>query len=238
MKKAVQLYSLRDMIHSGEDFLKILEEIKKLGFDGVEFAGYHGLSAEVIRKKLDELGLVAVGTHLGLDNYSSEKLDETIAFAKTLGCLYIGVGGADHSTVEECEHTGDVLKKAAEKSGMITYYHNHTEEFTPLENGKTAMEIIGERTMLEIDTYWSFCAGVDNYKYITENKDKIVLIHMKDGIDRTPKALTEGECDLDAVTKAAKEIGIEWIILENDNPVPDGLSDVARSMKNYLEKIC
>lgn len=236
MKLAVQLYSLRDHISSGEDLLYILEEVKKLGFDGVEFAGYFGLSAEAIRAKLDETGLVAVGAHIGLENYLPENLEKTIAFHKTLGCLYVGVGGADHDTVAECEHTGDVLKNAATVSGITTYYHNHTEEFTPLENGKTAMEIIGERTKLEIDTYWSFCAGVDNYTYITENIDKIVLLHIKDGIDRKPKALKEGNCDLDAVIKAAKDNNIEWLILENDNPVPNGLEDVARSMK-YLQSI-
>lgn len=236
MKFAVQLYTLRDMIKNGEEFLKILEEVKKLGFEGVEFAGYFGLDAETIKSKLDELGLVAVGAHIGLDNYLPENIEKTAEFHKTLGCLYVGVGSAPHGTVEECEHTGDVLKKGAEVLGVTTYYHNHTEEFTPLENGKTAMEIIGERTKLEVDTYWSFHAGVDNYKYITEHKDDIILIHIKDGIDGTPTALTEGNNDLDAVIRAVKDTGIEWVILENDNPVPDGLSDIARSME-YLKGV-
>lgn len=236
MKFAVQLYSLRDLIHNGDDFLKILEEVKKLGFEGVEFAGYFGLSAETIRAKLDELGLVAVGTHIGLDDYLPENIEKTTAFHKTLGCLAIGVGGAAHDTVEACEHTGDVLKKGAELSGFATYYHNHTEEFTPLANGKTAMEIISARTKLEIDTYWSFYAGVDNYRFITEHKDDILFIHIKDGLAGKPKALTEGDNDLDAVIRAVKETGIEWVILENDDPVPDGLSDVARSM-HYLQSV-
>lgn len=236
MKLAVQLYSLRDMVKSGEDFLKILEEVRKLGFDGVEFAGYHGLSAETIKAKLDELGLVAVGCHIGLDDFKDDKIDETAAFHKTLGCLYCGVGGAPHDTVEDCEYGAEVLAKGSEALGVPTYYHNHTEEFTPLANGKTAMEIFAAKTKLEIDTYWSFHAGVDNYKYITEHKDDILLVHIKDGIDGKPMALTEGNNDLDAVIRAVKDTGIEWVILENDDPVPDGLSDVTRSMK-YLQSV-
>ncbi len=235
MKLAVQLYSVRDLIKNGDDMLDILGKVKEIGFDGVEFAGYFGLSAETLKARLDELGLTAVGTHIGLDSYLPDNIEKTAEFHKTLGCLYVGVGGAAHGTVAECEHTGDVLKKGAEMSGLTTYYHNHTEEFTPLENGKTAMEIIGARTKLEIDTYWSFYAGVDNYNYIKEHKEDIVLVHIKDGIDGTPKALAEGNCDLDAVVKAVKETGMKWIILENDNPVPDGLSDIARSME-YLKK--
>lgn len=235
MKLAIQMYTLRDLIKSGDDMLKMLEKVKEMGFDGVEFAGYAGLDAKTLKAKLDELGLVAVGTHMGLENYSGDELRKTIEFNKEIGCLYMGVGGAAHGTVEECENTGKVLKNAAEQYGVVTYYHNHTEEFKPLENGKTAMEIISGYTKLEVDTYWSFYAGVDNYDFITKHRDDIVLIHMKDGLDGKPMALTEGNCKLDDVAKAAEETGIEWIVLENDDPVPDGISDAERSMK-YLKK--
>ena len=77
---------------------------------------------------------------------------------------------------------------------------------------------------------------MDNYKYISENIDNIILIHIKDGIDGKPMALTEGNNDLDAVIRAVKDNNIEWVILENDDPVPDGLSDVTRSMK-YLQSV-
>ena len=87
---------------------------------------------------------------------------------------------------------------------------------------------------MQIDTYWSFHAGKDNYSLISENIDRIVHLHIKDGIDGKPMALTEGNNDLDTVVKAARDNNIEWLILENDDPVPDGLSDVARSMK-WLE---
>ena len=236
MKYAVQLYSLRDMISNGDDFLKILEEVKKLGFDGVEFAGYHGLSAETIKAKLDELGLVPVGCHIGLDDFKDDKIEETVKFHKTLGVLNCGIGGAPHDTVEDCEYGAELLAKGSEALGVPTYYHNHTEEFTPLANGKTAMEIFAEKTKLELDTYWSFCAGMDNYKYISENVDDIILLHIKDGIDGKPMALTEGNNDLDAVIRAAKDNNIEWVILENDDPVPNGLEDVTRSMK-YLMSV-
>ena len=236
MKLAIQLYSLRDHIKNGDDFLKILEEVKALGFDGVEFAGYFSLPAETIKAKLDELGLVAVGAHIPIESFLPENLEETAKFHRTLGCLYVGVGGAPHKTVEDCEKTVSTLKYAADNSDMVTYYHNHTEEFIVLDNGKTAMEMFGDKIKLEVDTYWSFLAGIDNYSYITENRDKIILLHIKDGIGKTPVALKEGNNDLDAVIKAAKDNDFEWIILENDDPVPDGLSDTKRSLK-YLMSV-
>ncbi|NLB36725.1 MAG: sugar phosphate isomerase/epimerase [Clostridiales bacterium] len=237
MKLAIQLYSVRDHIKNGEDFLKILEEVKKLGFEGVEFAGYFGLDAKTIKTKLDELGLIAVGTHIGISNYEPENLAPTLEFCKTLGMPFAGVGGAPHSTVEEASRTAAILgnaNKLAANDGIMVYYHNHTDEFKDL-GGVKAIDIIKDSVPLELDTYWSFYAGVDNYKYIIENAEKIILIHVKDGNDGTPSALGEGQNDLQAVFKAAREIGIEWLVLENDNPVPNGLADAARSME-YLKK--
>lgn len=236
MKIAVQLYSVRDCINNAEDFFKALEEIKAMGYEGVEFAGFHGVDAASLKAKLDEVGLVPVGAHMGIGDYLPEKIEETVAYHKTLGTLYAGVGGAAHSTVEECEYAAKALAYGAEKLGIPTYYHNHTEEFTPLENGKIAMAIFAEHTKLEVDTYWSHCAGVDNYKYITENKDDICLLHVKDGLDRKPLSLGDGDCDVAAVVKAAKDAGIEWLVVENDDPVPNGLEDVKRSI-DYLNTL-
>ena len=234
-KLAIQLYTVRDHINYAEDLYAILPKLKEMGFDGVEFAGFHDADAKTLKAKLDEVGLVPVGAHIGMDEYEGDKLAKTAEYVKELGLLYTGTGGAAHGTVEECEKIASIFKNAEPVLGVPTYYHNHTEEFTPLENGRTAMDIISDGTKLEIDTYWSFCAGVDNYKYITENIDKIILVHMKDGIDRHPKALAEGDCDLDAVARAVKDTGIEWVILENDDPEPCGLEDAARSME-YLKR--
>ncbi len=240
MKTAVQVYSVRDHINDSETLLKALEEIKKIGYDGVEFAGYFGTDADVIKAKLDELGLVAVGGHIGLDDFTAENLEKTIDFQHTLGVKAVGVGGAPHGTLEECENTGKILgnaqKYAMEKYGMKVYYHNHCEEFVALDNGALPIDIIGGYCSLEIDTYWSFHAGVDNYKLLTEKQDNIVHLHVKDGIDGKPMALGEGNCDIPTVIRAAKDIGMEWLIVENDEPVPTGFEDIARSL-NYLKSI-
>ena len=76
MKLAVQLYSLRNDYTNGEEFLEILAKVKEIGFDGVEFAGCAGLEPEVIKARLDELGLTAVGCHMGLDNFKEDKIEE------------------------------------------------------------------------------------------------------------------------------------------------------------------
>ncbi|MDR2646828.1 MAG: sugar phosphate isomerase/epimerase [Oscillospiraceae bacterium] len=234
MKLAVQLYSLRDHIQTGEDLLALFPKIKAIGFDGVEFAGYFGLPAAKIRCALDEAGLVAIGTHIGIENYMPYNLKETLEYARVLGMPYSGTGGAPHHTPDEIRVTCAVFayaSKLAAEQGVTIYYHNHVDEFTPYADGTVAMDALFDACSVELDTYWSFCAGIDNEAYITAHKDKIRLIHIKDGIGHNPLALGEGECDLAAVVRGAKTAGIEWLVLENDNPKPYGLNDIARSME-------
>ncbi len=240
MKIAVQVYSVRDAIKNKKTLFAALEKIKEIGYDGVEFAGYYGASAKEIRAKLDELGLVCVGGHIGLDDFKDKKLEETMEFQSILGVKAIGVGGAPHKTMEQCVKTGKVLGRVREygleKYGITTYYHNHSEEFKPLRNKRLPIDVIGSYTNLEIDTYWSHHAGVDNYRFLLDHMSNIVHLHVKDGIDGKPKALGEGDCDIKAVVKAAKAMELEWLIVENDDPVPNGFEDIARSLK-YLKSI-
>lgn len=238
MKIAVQLYSVRDHIKTGEDLLAVLGEVAKLGYEGVEFAGYFGLPAAVIKARLDELGLTAVGTHIGYENYNAENIETTLDYCKALGMKYAGVGGAPTGSPEELIKTAGTLcygNCAAQKEGIKVFFHNHTQEFGNV-GAVLPIDMLRNACYLEVDTYWSFCAGVDNYKFITENADRIVLLHIKDGVDKHPLALGEGNCDIPAVIKAAKEIGLEWIVVENDEPTPCGLEDIGRSIA-YLKSI-
>src|SRR5512140_106890 len=56
----VQLYSLRDLCD--KDLPGTLAGLSKIGYQGVEFAGYHKRSAQELRKLLDDNGLNAAGT--------------------------------------------------------------------------------------------------------------------------------------------------------------------------------
>jgi len=238
MKFSIQLYTLRDLVKDGASFLALFPKLKDLGFDGVEFAGYHGLSAEEIRAALDDAGLVATGCHMGLDDLKPKNLARTIAFCKALGMDKIGIGGARHGNPKETAQSCEVLAEAYQTAlpqGITVYYHNHSGEFEPFKDGSYAIDSFLAACALQVDTYWSFCAGVDNYEFLTEHRDRVCSVHIKDGAAHRPKALGEGECDLASVVRAAKEIGLEWLVLENDDPQPDGLRDAARSMK-WLKK--
>ena len=54
MKIAVQMYSVRDKIKDSASLLRALDRVKKIGYDGVEFAGYFDADAKKIKAKLDK----------------------------------------------------------------------------------------------------------------------------------------------------------------------------------------
>ena len=80
---ALQLYSVR---HECEKALPgVLHAVAAMGYDGVEFAGYYGRSAQELRRMLDDVGLRCAGTHTGLNTILGDELPRTIEFNRTLG---------------------------------------------------------------------------------------------------------------------------------------------------------
>src|SRR5207245_4551969 len=79
----LELYSLREECKT--DLPGMLSAVSKIGYKGVEFAGYHGRAAKELRKMLDDDGLIACGTHTPYESVLPDKLEETIEFNHTIG---------------------------------------------------------------------------------------------------------------------------------------------------------
>lgn len=240
MKNAIQLYTVRDSYKTPDEFKNVLKQIKDMGYEGVEFAGYGGLSAEELKTYLKEIDLTAVSTHHGIADFEKD-IDSILAYASELGLPYVVCSFSVPNDEKEAAHVAEVLRnavEAAQKYNIKIGYHNHTHEFKKYADGSTAMSIIEGSCGFELDTYWAFIAKNDPVAFIKDHRENMMLVHLKDGnAAGTPCALGEGINDIPAIYKASEEIGIEWAIVENDDPVPDGISDAKRSA-DYLIKIC
>ena len=77
MKKAsvaYQIFSARD--EAQQDLYAVLKSLKEMGYDGVEFAGFYGHSAEEVRAMLDERD-ARIAALTGELDASKTALDET-----------------------------------------------------------------------------------------------------------------------------------------------------------------
>ena len=129
-------------------------------------------------------------------------------------------------------------QSAAEPHGVRILYHNHSHELRPVDGcAALPLEHIMQAVPLEADLYWVY-AGLDPARFLRENNSRIGLLHIKDGKKSKPLpcALGEGEADIPEICLAAADCGKEWLIVENDEPSPDGLQDARRSAE-YLQKI-
>ncbi|MBQ5790245.1 MAG: hypothetical protein IIW01_08135, partial [Thermoguttaceae bacterium] len=73
---ALQVYSLRE--YAAKDLAGTMKKIAEMGYEGVEFAGYYGKSAKEVRKALDDAGLKAISTHLGVPQLLDGAFEETV----------------------------------------------------------------------------------------------------------------------------------------------------------------
>ena len=141
---ALQLYSVRDELEA--DFEGTIAKVKEFGYDGVEFAGLYGKSAEQVKKILADAGLTPVSAHVPLDELLSDT-QAVVATYKEIGCKYIavpylpedrrpGTEGFDR-TIEDIKKIADVCNE----QGIQLLYHNHDFEFKKLD-GKYALDIL------------------------------------------------------------------------------------------------
>ncbi|MCK8486906.1 sugar phosphate isomerase/epimerase [Paenibacillus sp. MBLB2552] len=217
---ALQLWSIQDTCK--DNFYEALKEVKRSGYDGVEFAGYHGRSAAEVKSYLEELGLQVAASHLSFEVLQND-FEKTLAFEKEIGTSRIVIPYATFQTIEAWQafiaEMEEIAKKAAEE-GFEFFYHNHANELTEIPGCDILHEMV-QRTKhinLEVDLYWLADSGVDAFPWLEAHKDRIGLFHMKDMQD-TPRESTEigsGILPMIEYVQMAKRLDIPWLIVEQE----------------------
>lgn len=219
-KIALQLWSIKEACEA--NFHEALKEVKKSGFDGVEFAGYYGKSAAEVKGYLDECGLEAAASHIAYEKLRAN-LEETVAFEKAIGNKRIVVPHASFATFEEWQafiaEMEEIAAKVAE-DGMEFYYHNHAHEFTEIP-GQDIIDYIykhAKHIRLEMDLYWLSYSGTDVFPWLAAHQDRIGLLHMKD-MQESPQESTEigsGILPMKKYVELAKQLALPWLIVEQE----------------------
>ncbi len=232
---SVQLYSVRDAC--AKDFDATLAELAKLGFSGVEFAGYHSYSGKPkeLRAKLDALGLKAAATHIGTGSFRGGELQKTIEFHQQIGCKYLIVpGDGDFTNAEKSKPLAEFFNETAAKlkpHGMACGYHNHTGEFAKIGDsnywelfaGRTSGEVI-----LQVDCGWATDAGQDCADLMKRHPGRMKVVHIKPAVikNEAGKKAIFGQDSVNwpPILKACSEVGgTQWLTLEQES-YPDGKS--------------
>ncbi|WP_312470428.1 sugar phosphate isomerase/epimerase [Neobacillus sp.] len=247
MKKipvAVQMYTLRE--ESEKDFAGTLKKVAELGYAGVEFAGYGGLTPIELKTLLDDLGLKAVSSHVPLEEIESN-LAQVIEDQKILGSNYV----VCPYLMPDCRSEKDyyalisVLNQAGEQchlEGLTLLYHNHDFELDLLSDGRMALETIFDDTnsdyvKTELDVYWLTKVGENPGEWMNRYKNRTPLVHLKDMTRDAEQFFAElgtGGVDIEAVLDAGEGAGVQWWVVEQDFSRRTPFESIEISM-NYLK---
>ena len=186
-KIGYQLYSARE--EAAKDLPLVLRTLKAQGYEGVEFAGFYGHSAEEIRALLEETGLAAASSHVPVQAMKEDPFG-VLSFHQRINCKFIAI-----PYLEERDRPGqpgfaDIIRfiysfaKLCRKAGITLMYHNHDFEFEAF-SGMYGLDFLyraipADLLQTEVDTCWVKYAGLDPKAYLEQYTGRAPVVHIKD----------------------------------------------------------
>lgn len=240
----VQLYSVRHELD--EDFEGTIAKLAEMGYEGLEFADYHGLTGEEIKSILDKYDLHCCGSHVRMDALRGDAFEETVAFNKAMGNKYFIIRWIEEDERKDRETFMQTIReynKVSEKldeHGMRLGYHNHDYIFEKFGD-EYLWDILAENTddrfILQLDTGHATLMGIDPVEFIHRHPGRTASIHAK-AYSATDEEAVVGEDDLDweGIIEASENVGgIEWYILEYEIEGVPPLEALRACINNFRE---
>jgi len=237
----LQLYSVRN--DCAKDLPAVLAAVAAMGYQGVEFAGYHGRGAAELRGLLDDNGLKCCGTHLAIDALTGDELSRTVEFNRLLGNEFLIVASlpdgmlSDRQRCLETARTFNEISREVEAAGMRVGYHNHASDLRTLD-GETAWDVFFANTrsevVMQVDTANMIAGGGDPVQCLREYPGRAATMHLKEHSKTDPAAvLGEGDVDWQGLFEVVGAQGAtEWFIVEHEGDAIPPLVAVERCLIN------
>lgn len=239
----VQLYTLRSIVN--DDFESVLRQVADVGYEYVEFAGYHDHSPADVRAMIDDIGLKACSGHFSLADMRAD-IAGVLEGAVAVGMPYLVVPslpGEDRGSVDALKAVAaefNRLGEACREAGLQFGFHNHWQEFEEIE-GQLPYDILLSETdpelvKMELDIAWAVRAGQDPIALFEANPGRYELFHVKDLTADTELAdVGQGTIDFPAIFAKADVAGLQFAIVEHDNP--EEPVESIRTSLSYLREI-
>ena len=246
MKLGAQLYSVRDHLKTPEDLRATFLKMKEIGYENVQLSGRPIDDAELFLEVSRESGLDIVLTHTATARIKDET-DAVIAEHKLFGCPVVGIGAMDkeyRGSAEGAERfVADFAEatKKIEAAGLKLAYHNHAFELeTAYDETRNVFDYLLDACptwLFTADVYWFAKGGVDPATYLRKiGGERLVNVHFKD-MDKTEArdicACGDGVIDFAALTKVCEELGVQNVLVEQDNANKFEDGDIAQMEKSF-----
>lgn len=247
MNFGLNLYSIRNLIQTEEDFLDTAKKLKDIGYSYMQFSGAP-YDAGKIKRVSEESGMPVCLTHVPMDRI----LNETQALMEehaSFGCKNIGLGMMpldkylDETEFKKTVEALDLAGETMQKNGFGLFYHHHHYEFIKHgdQTGFAYMIENAPHINFTADTYWLQSGGMEITPTLERLNGRIPCVHLKDyKIESDGKGwfaptfapVGDGVLDFKKIIAKMQTLGVEYYLVEQDNAAdkPDTLAQVERSI--------
>ena len=123
-------------------------------------------------------------------------------------------------------------------------FHNHDGELRPLDDGRTVLdrlvELREEQLFLEVDLGWAWFAGVDPASLVAAaGAARAARARQGPRPRAEPRYVPVGDGDVGyaSVLPAIRELGVEWLLVEQDEAEGSALDAVRRSFAAVTDMV-
>ena len=244
----IELYSVRDELANDQE--ATVTAVARMGYEVVEFyAPYYQWTpeyAQSIKALMDDLGIRCPSTHNSANSFTPEGIDKAIELNQLIGSESIVMASPPRvEGVDGWMRVAEMLTATAEKLrplGMRAGFHNHAAEWSEVDNGRHAMDILAANTpdevTLQLDVGTAVAAGADPVAWIERNPGRIRSIHCKDwgpGEGNGYRVLFgEGASPWLDIFEAAEAVGgIEYYLIEQEGSRFSSIETAERCLATY-----
>lgn len=258
---SVQLYSVREDM--GKDAMGTLRQVAAAGYKEVEPASYvngkvYGMTPTDFRKACNDLGMNVTSSHVTFQKQDwdadkkqvSDRWKKIMEDSAAMGQKYLISAGfaadkKDFDAVKRWLEAFNVAGQAAKSHGLKFGFHNHTDEFTSMHEGKSIFQHMVETLdpklcTIQFDTCNAKLANADAAYWISKYPKNFEMMHVKDKAKGKDESTTmgTGEIDFGPVFAAAKKAGIKYYVMEQESyegttPIACIKTDLDWMKKNY-----
>jgi len=258
MKVGLQISSLREHIQTPQDVHETFKKVKSTGYNYVQiqFIG-NNVSANDVKKSLDESGLICVGTQDDIGAFQHHTIDKIIGRNLLWQAKYVCAAIAVPQNSEWIRQWAEVLNSLSKQirdCGLIFEIHPLFPSLVPIKN-ITPLDMLLERLdddiLIQPDFFHIFMSETDPVSFVEKYHGKIFEAHFKDckiidgGLDMIPShnfdvlkyfpltPIGQGVIPWKKIVESCKNHGVEYCWAEQEEWEKDAFECMKESL-DYL----
>lgn len=246
---SIQMYTLRDFMKTKEDLSETLGKVASIGYKTVQISIPSFLSAQDLKKMLDEHELKADSVMAPTASVP-DNLDNIVKTAEILQTNVIRTDGIPSSfskTQDGFYQYAEILQNAGSllhDAGYHFMYHNHAIEYTNFPDC-TGMDILVKETdpacvWFQPDVHHIAAAGLEPSHALWAFQGRCIYVHMQgygiipgEGTDpRVPRRTVPvgtGNLNWNGIVQTCQKMGIKLYVVEQDDCIGDPFDEITQS---------